>query len=172
MRELARVRAQAARLRASATASSPPTALVDDALRLLDRLRANCAELEARCARLERQLTVQEEGTRQLFDVLPHGIVATDTSGVILDANRAACVLLARSRLKLASDLLLHFVEDRDAFSRVVRELPNASGLVTLRARVRPSERAPFDASVTALRDPRSDGSQWLWLMAKDGARA
>lgn len=169
MRELARVRAQAARLgRAPGARQNDALPLLDDALQLLDMLRADCAALQQRCTALERRVDAHETGVRRLLDALPQALVTTDDAGRIVDANRSACLLLARSRGKLAEDLLLHFVEDREGFRSLVRKLPNATGPLTVRTRLRPSEHAPFDAGLTILRDPRSDTPQWLWLISPE----
>ena len=168
MRELARVRAQAARLRATrGPRQDEAVTLIDDALQLLDTLRADCAALQQRCTELERRIAAREAGGRRLLDALPQAIVTTDSSGRIIDANRPACLMLARSRSKLANDLLLHFAEDRAAFSSLVREIPHAAAPLTACARFRPSERAPNEALLTELRDPRSDAAQWLWLISR-----
>src|SRR5438045_4085472 len=101
MRELARLRAQAATLRAAPSTSSDAMTLIDDALRLVELMRIACAETQQRCADLERSLAVHDQGTRTLLDAFPQPIVTTDAAGVILDANHAAAKALARSRAKL-----------------------------------------------------------------------
>jgi PAS domain-containing protein len=174
MRELARIRAQAARLRSDRAPVEPgaATALLEDALQLLDTMRVECGALQQRCAALDAELSRRRDGDRQLFDALPQAIVTTDGSGAILDANREAAALLSRSRAKLTGDLLLHFAEDRHGFSQIVRALTDAPGTLLLRARFRPADRAPFDAAVSVLRDPRTESPQWLWLLTRDPAPA
>jgi PAS domain-containing protein len=168
MRDLARVRSQAAKLKTARPPNDPAMALIDDALALLDTLRVECSGLQQRCTELEARLRQRAEAERLMLDTLPQPIVATDAAGVIVDANRAACSLLARSRPRLTNDLLLHFAEDRAAFSSVVRELPHASDPIVMQARFRPSDRAPFTASVTIVRDVRRQGPEWLWVLSRE----
>jgi PAS domain-containing protein len=168
MRALADIRARATKLRTRAGKDDEEVALVEQALQLVEVLRTECAGLQHRCTELERQLKAGEQSGRQLFDALPDAIITTDASGIILDANQAACVALSRSRPKLTSDLLLHFVADREAFRGIVRELPrDSAATITIQARFRPTDRAPFDAIVTVIRDPRADSPQWLWHVSR-----
>jgi PAS domain-containing protein len=141
---------------------------MDDALQLLETMRLECAGLQQRCTELEERLKRRVDGASRLFDAFPQPIVTTDSVGLIVTANRAACVLLSRSRAKLTNDFLLHFTEDRDGFSAVVRELPHATGPIVLKARFRPADRAPFNASVTVLRDPCTEPPEFLWLLARE----
>jgi PAS domain-containing protein len=169
MRELARIRAEAGKLPSAKGGGEDPTVtLLDDALRLLETMRSECAALQQRCTELESRLAARVDAAHRLHDAMPQPIITTDSTGVILDANRAACAALARSRPKLVNDLLLHFVEDRVAFSGVVRELARATAPIVARARFRPPDRAPFGATVTVLRDPRVDPAEWLWLLSRD----
>jgi PAS domain-containing protein len=170
MRELARLRAQAAHFRGAPGIAPDAMTLIDDTLKLLDLMRIECGELQQRCADAERALAAHDEATRTLLDAIPQPIVATDAVGVIVDANAAASKALARSRAKLKNDLLLHFSEDRLAFSRALRELPHASDGLSLRVRLRPTDRAPFDATVTVRRDPRADTPRFLWLLTREPA--
>jgi len=169
MRTLARVRAKAARLHATGRGGDDEAlALVDDCLDVIETLRAECAALRQRCADLTQRAAVRDAEVRRLFDALPQAIVTTDGAGGILDANRSACQLLARSRAKLTGDLLLHFADDREHLRPIIRELAKTDTAVTTQARLRPNERAPFEARITVLRDPRGDAPQWLWLLARE----
>lgn len=165
MRELARVRAQAAKLRRR-PAADEAVELLEDVLLLVDALRIECAGLQQRCSELEADRRRSDEGMQKLLDALPGPIVTTDACGTILDANRAACLLLARSRAKLTNDLLLHFAEDREQFTSVIRELPLVESHQLPHARFRPKDRAPVDTAVTVVRDPRIESPQWLWVFA------
>src|SRR5690349_18054384 len=139
MRELARIRTQAAKLPpAKPGVEDPARLLLDDALQLLDAMRVECGALQQQCTELGSRLAARVDAARRLHDVMPQPIITTDAAGMILDANRAAATALARSRPKLVNDLLLHFVEDRVAFSGVIRDLPQATGPLVVRARFRP----------------------------------
>src|SRR5689334_7665827 len=99
MRELARIRAEAGKLPAATGGSEDPAAvLLEDALQLLETMRTECATLQQRCNELSSRLAARVDAARQLHDAMPQPFITTDSAGVILDANRAACTAVARSR--------------------------------------------------------------------------
>jgi PAS domain-containing protein len=168
MRELARLRTQASKLRTRPGVSEDQTIqLLDQSLDVTEQLRAEAAALQERCGRLEHELDQRATSVRILFDVLPIAVVTTDATGVIVEANRAASALLGRSSAKLQNHLLLHFAEDRIGFGAIVRELPIATGTLHARMRFRPQERAPFDAELTVIPDTREDAGNWLWFLER-----
>jgi two-component system, OmpR family, phosphate regulon sensor histidine kinase PhoR len=74
--------------------------------------RADAAEL----GELRRELDAERRRYRELFDLAPVGYVVTDPGGLVLEANRAACELLAREALDLVNTELGTLVaEDRRA---------------------------------------------------------
>jgi PAS domain-containing protein len=170
MRELARIRASMTTLRAQAGAAAEPISVIEDALQLVDLLRVECAGLQQRCVELERGLASRDAATRQLLESLPCAIVITDSGSAILDVNRAGCTLLARSRAKLQTELLLHFSVDRVAFGNLLREAAHAIEPLTVGLRMRPTDRAPFDARVTVYRDPRAEALQFVWTLTRETA--
>lgn len=171
MQALARLRARTARLRGSAR---PETAelfvLLDQALDLTDALRAECAAYQKRMLEAEAEARRARDEASTLIDSLPAALVETDLAGRIVAVNRAAAALLGVSQAKLANDLLLHFTEDRGAFMHLVRELPRDTRPVWVSARLRPRDRAPFDATISVIRDPRSDEPRWMWTIEKISA--
>jgi PAS domain S-box-containing protein len=168
MQALARLRSKAARLRAAAKAE-PEVLLqaLDEALALTDAIRTQSAMVQARNAELEAEAQRRDDEMRALLDALPYPIVYTDCAGQIMDVNPAAAALLGMSRTRLKNELLLHFVEDRAGFTDVIRALPRNGAALRATARVRPRDRAPFDAGVTVLRDPRASEQRWLWLLER-----
>jgi len=80
------------------------------------------AELERERARVEES----EAKYRRLADSGVIGVVETDLSGVLLDANDAFLALLGRSRAELAAGKLSHAPECRVLDERAVRELVDA----------------------------------------------
>jgi PAS domain-containing protein len=165
MQALARLRANAARLRAtSGRACADVMATLDVALELTETIRVEYAALQKRSLQLEAQAARSQGEMRTLIDSLPQPIVETDCSGRSVDVNRAAVALLGVSAARLKDELLLHFSQDRGAFTDMVRNLPRDGQPVRAAARFRPRDRAPFDAAITILRDPRSGDDRWLWL--------
>lgn len=171
MQALAGLRARAARLRASPRADAAELfVLLEQALDLTDALRTECAAHQKRATALEADAQRARAETEALIDSLPAAVVQTDAAGRIVAVNRAAAALLGVSQAKLTDDLLLHFIEDRGAFMDVVRELPRDPRPVWTSARLRPRDRAPFDAAISAIRDPRSDEPRWIWTIERISA--
>lgn len=164
MRDLARLRARATRLRTRGSPRNEAFFLLEQSLEVTDRLREEAAALRARCVTLERTLDQHDRELRVIFDILPVPIITTDGGGIIADANRAACVLLGRSVSALQRQWLLHFAENRAAFAVLLGEMPHATAPIRSRVRIRPQERAPFDADVTIAPGVAGD---WLWFLER-----
>jgi hypothetical protein len=71
----------------------------------------------------------------------------------------------------LRETLLLHFFEDREAFSLLVQRMRSARDPIEIAMRLRPRERAPFDALVTVTEDPRCMEPRWVWCIEKGALR-
>ena len=171
MQALARVRTKAARLRHTARPEcSDIVEALDETLELTDAIRAKCAELQRCNLRLEAEVHRSVEETRALLDTLPQPIIHTDCAGLIVESNRAAASLLGLSQARLKNELLLHFTQDRAAFTALIRELPRDGAPARASVRIRPRDRAPFDAICTILHDPRSGDPRWLWLIERFSA--
>ena len=153
----------------SAATASDALDLTDEALGLIDTLRSECGGLEKRCVTLETQLREYDADVRALLDLVPTALIVTDTTGIILDANRAAATLLGRSTPRLKHELLLHFFDDRAAFTQVVKSLSMAvtSAPAKVALKLRPRERAPFHAEISFARDPRQGELRWLWFIGR-----
>ena len=171
MQALARLRARAVRLRGRSSDAADALEVLDDALELTDTIRDDCARLQQRCSELEQRLRDQESACTTLLERLPLSVVSTDGSGRIVHANRAAAKLLGRSAPHLRETLLLHFFEDREAFSSLVQRLRSERDPVEIPMRLRPRERAPFDAVVTVAEDPRSMEPRWVWCIERGALR-
>ena len=171
MQRLARLRTRAARLRSAASPDAAEVlAALDAALDLTDAMRVECASLQKKNADLEAQVQRRDEEAAALLDTMPYPLVQTDCAGQIFEVNRAGAALLGLSRAKLKDELLLHFSQDRAAFTTLIRELPRDGNALHASARFRPRDRAPFDAAITVLRDPRSSESRWLWYLDRVSA--
>lgn len=168
MQSLARLRARAARLRGRTSGDTADTLeVLDEALELTDAIREDCSRLQQRCSAFEQKIRDQEEASNALLERVPLAMVATDASGTIVRANRAAAKLLGRSAPHLRGSLLLHFFEDRPAFSGLLQRLPAEREAIELPFRFRPRERAPFDALITVIEDPRVDEPRWVWCIER-----
>ena len=172
MQTLARLRARAVRLRGRPCPDSRDALeVLDDALELTDTIRDDCARLQQRCTELERRVRDQESAFTALLERLPLALVSTDGSGRIVHANRAAAKLLGRSAPHLPETLLLHFFEDREAFSLLLERMRSAPDPIEIAMRLRPRERAPFDALVTVTEDPRCLEPRWVWSIERGALR-
>jgi len=168
MNTLARLRGQMVRMRATAsTTASDALDLAEDALQLVDTMRAELSALEKQRAGLQTEIGLHEHETRALLEVLPLAVVSTDRQGRIMDANRAASELLGRSVPRLKEELLLHFFDDRAGFSELLQRLGPAGDAERRVLKLRPRERAPFDADVTVVPDPRHSEASWLWFLGR-----
>jgi len=171
MQALARVRTRAARLRGAARADAADVLeALDEALELADAMRVECAVLQQRNAELELSAIRAERETDALLDSLPSAVVLTDCAGHVIGANRAASALLGVSQAKLRNELLLHFAEDRGGFTSIVRGLPRDGRPLHAAARLRPRDRAPFEAAITVVGDPRSSDQRWMWVLERTSA--
>jgi PAS domain-containing protein len=171
MQAMARLRTKAARLRGGVRPQCEDVLqTLDDALALADGVRGELATVQSRNTALQNEIDRYARETRELIGSLPHPIVQTDCAGQVLEANPAAAALLGLSQAKLKDELLLHFAEDRAAFATLVRELPRSQHAVQASARFRPRDRAPFQASLTVFRDPRSTDQRWVWCLDRVSA--
>ena len=166
MQRLARIRAQAARLRGAAGTSGPALDLVVEMLELTDTLRGECAALQQRCSALAGQLAEKDAAADAVLDAMPVPILATDASGTILEANRAAAALLGRSAPRLRNELLLHFCLDREGFSQLLDHLPEGDGQRQITLTMKPRDRKAFTAHVAIAPDVRTGRARWLWFLS------
>lgn len=141
--------------------------VAEEALQLIDTLRAECATLEKRCVALEAQLREHDGNVKAFLDLLPASVIVTDSAGMIVEANRAAAQLLGRSTPRLKQELLLHFFEDRAGFTEMIKSLPQAPDPAKVTMKVRPRERAPFRAEITLAPDPRAGERRWIWVLGR-----
>ena len=171
MQALARVRTRADRLRSAARPESAELLeTLEAALDLTDALRIECANLRKRNLDLEAQAQRRGDEMAALLDDIPCAILQTDCAGQVLEANHAGAALLGLSQAKLKNELLLHFTQDRAAFTALIHDLPREGKAVHASARFRPRDRAPFLAAITVFRDPRSIDSRWLWCLERVSA--
>ncbi len=99
------------------------------------------------------RLAVETERQRyqELFNFAPDGYLVTDTSGVILEANRAISGLLNVSQGFLAGKPLAVYVaeEERSSFHLRVARLAGMDRIDDWEVRLQPREGKPFFAAIT-----------------------
>ena len=103
-------------------------------------------------AEAKRQLDLESARYRELFDLAPDGYLVTDTSGVILESNRAASDLLGSPGAFLAHKPVIVFVDAPDR-REVLNQLHDAvtgpeGQVVEFETRFAPPDGAPFHAAV------------------------
>jgi PAS domain S-box-containing protein len=145
--------------------------LADEALQLIDTMRAELSALDQRRLSLQAEIGHHERESQAILQVIPIPIVSTDAQGRIVHANRAAAELLGRSAPRLKDELLLHFFDDRTAFTELLQALAPAGGAERTVLKLRPRERAPFDAEITIVPDPRQGEESWLWFLGRSNDR-
>lgn len=159
---------QLAGLRARAVKRSrvaPCGDLTEDALSMCDSLLRELAGARRESDRLREDIRTSEAAWEHLFELMPGARLLTDPSGFILNANRAAGVLLNLSAKRLKNRELGLFYEDRQAFRALVQRLSSSGGdelraTLTLRAR----ERKPAAMHVAVKPLPSRDRF-WLWFL-------
>ena len=159
-------------MRASpSTTASDALEVADEAFQLIDTLRAELSASEKRSVTLQAEMGAHARQAQALLQVVPTPIVVTDPQGRIEDANRAAAEFLGRSTARLKEELLLHFFDDREAFARLLRGLASTPSSERTTLKLRPRERAPFQADITLVRDPRQGATRWLWFLGRSTDR-
>jgi PAS domain S-box-containing protein len=108
---------------------------------------------------------------RLLFEYAPDGYLATDVSGTIREANRAAAILVRAPPGGLVGRTLASFVcdEERRAFRAELHRLKRTRprGTKEWVVRLRPAGAEPFEAALTVsfLAERLGDGTGLLWSL-------
>jgi PAS domain-containing protein len=140
---------------------------------LVDELVVTCTsllqelgglDLEVQSRRAEAQY--ERERANYLFERMAAACVSTDDAGRILAANQAAARLLNVSARHLKDRLLLHFAQDRSAFTAVLRGLPGQVDGIETTLTMRPRERAATSLRATVVPDRAVTTARWFWFFA------
>jgi PAS domain S-box-containing protein len=130
----------------------------------LEELKIACEELEATRAIVEKE----RQRYQELFDFAPDGYLMTDIYGNILEANRAAAVLLNISqrfliRKPLVSFIVLSNYQAFFAYLTQLQQFDRGEWEVLLK----PRAQAPFDAEMTVVtvRNQQGNVVALRWLM-------
>jgi PAS domain-containing protein len=125
-----------------------------------DRLERNSEELAALRTHCEATAARLEE----FIETVPIACLWTDQAGVIVESNDAAAALLNVARPRLAGKPLLLFVADRSSLFHAMSGLRAvAGGAVELETLVRPRERRPRNARLTAR--VMNHDNRWCWFI-------
>jgi PAS domain-containing protein len=110
-----------------------------------------------------------EQRLDEFVGMMPVPCVWTDTEGVIVDGNAAACSLLNISRQRLPGKPLILFITDRDPLFGAMQALRRSgpSAKVELDLTVRPRERRPRVLRVAG--HTCSHDSRWVWFLQDAG---
>jgi PAS domain-containing protein len=167
-RQLAFLRAQAAK----GSRIAPCGDLTESVFATCDSLLRELAGSQLECDRLRAEVRTSAAAWTHLFDVIPGACLLTDSVGSIVNANRAAGVLLNLSAKRLKDRELVVFSGDRAAFAALIHRLARG-GDDELRATltVRPRERRPVDMDVVIVPLPDERSRLWLWFLAPAAER-
>lgn len=163
-RQVAHLRTQA--LKRGRDIQSPCKQITDDVLEVCDGLLRDLAGARLECERLEAEVRTGTALWERLFETIPVACVLTDGVGSIVDANRAAGVLLNLAARRLRERQLLLFSEDRAVFGVLLHRLAHGAH-DEHRARVtfRPRERRPSEMDVLIVPLPAEPPARWLWFL-------
>jgi PAS domain-containing protein len=135
---------------------------VSDAL--LRDLSGACLANEA----LTRQLSDHAQWWRETFTVMPIACLEVDVHGSIERANVMAAQLFNTGVRHLQGRDLLPFVQDRDGFAQLLREVTfDRSRAHQGRFTIRPRERAPLGVEFTILQPLPQDEESRLWFVTR-----
>jgi PAS domain S-box-containing protein len=140
--------------------------IVDDALEACDGLLRDLAGARLECERLEAEVRSGTASWERLFETIPVACVLTDGVGSIVDANRAAGVLLNLAARRLKERQLLLFSEDREAFDALLHQLARgAHDQHRARVTFRPRERRPSEIDALIVPLSGEPSTRWVWFL-------
>jgi len=175
--EIEAIRRQHDRLRQRAAAAGDENELLAAALNELSKtltgLQASVAELRQQSDELaaaNQALAVERQRYVELFEEAPDPYLATDSAGVIIEANHAATMFLDRARNSLVRKPLSVFVapDERRAFLARLSQLRTGDETgQRWELRIQPHNGRTFHAavSVTTVRDGGGNLVRVRWLL-------
>jgi PAS domain-containing protein len=160
-RRVATLRAHTARRSAGAALSD----VAKEALSICDALIRELAGAHLVRDQLRADLRIADAAWDHLFQVMPSACVLTDSTSVILNANRAASLLLNVSAAHLKGRELLVFSQDRQTFRALLQDMEQSrSSELRAELLLRPRERKPMMTHVHVVAAPGRDEA-WLWIV-------
>lgn len=167
-RRVATLRTQTARRRPGTESGD----VAEEALSMCDALVRELAGAQLVRDQLRAEIRAADAAWDHLFEVMPSAGLLTDSESLILNANRAASLLLNVSATHLKGRELLVFSQDRQTFRALLRQMAQERG-TELRAGLllRPRERKPLMTQVHVVAAPGRD-QVWLWIVTPAAAAA
>ena len=169
--EVSQLRTRAANVRRRPAAPSDQDDILEQALHLCESLLRELAGAQLESDALTRRCDAQTAQWEHLFEQMPVACVEADADGVILKANRPAALLLNISSKYLKNRLLMHFAEDRAAFSGLLRTIVLERCALHKSFTVRPRERAPLGVDAIVMPTAPHEVSTWLWFLVPSERR-
>lgn len=166
-RELAHLRMRSLDLR-HVPAQPRGEGVAEAALAACDAILAELGGAYRECERLRTEVRAESMAWERLFELMPCACLVTDTQGLIVDANRAAGLVLNVAASRLKDRQLLVFTEARDAFVAVLKQLAFARPIQTTLT-VRPRERRPAQMRVSVAPLGEQPNGLWLWFLEGAG---
>ena len=166
-RQLAHLRLQA--VKRARVGRVPCGEITDSALELCDGLLRDLAGARLEHERLRAEVRTADDAWEDLFEATASACVVTDGVGVIVNANRAAGVLLSVSAKHLTDRELVVFSDDREAFAVLLERIRQGRDdqlRATLIFRPRERKRAAMQVLVKPL---TSRPGFWLWFLTPVG---
>jgi PAS domain S-box-containing protein len=165
-RELAELLSRLTRLtRAADEADSPLLRAADDMGALASSILQDLAGAEMETHRRVQQMRSERQRADCILEHVPVPCVTADEEGRIIQANRAAALLLNVSARHLVDQRLFHFSQDREAFFLLLARLRRDGGGAECEIVLRPRERQTVVVMASVLPVEGSVG-EWLWSFA------
>ncbi len=156
-----------------------PTIATSSQQQAIEELHAALEELQVAHEELRRQnqelaaaraaAELERQRYEELFEFAPDAYLATDATGTIQHANRAAARLLGYSQASLIGKRLIVFVatENRRAFRSELLGFHLSDGVREWKTRLCRRNGEAFDAAggVAAVRDAQGHVTAWGWLL-------
>jgi PAS domain-containing protein len=139
--------------------------LLDDALTFCVTLLQELAGAQLQHKRMQADVRRADMNLNYLFDRLPMAALVTDTSGTIVNANRAAALLLNTSAKHLTGKLLLHFFDTREKFAATLDAVTAGDLRVEETMTVRPKERAAREMTIIVVPESSEQTGHFLWFL-------
>jgi PAS domain-containing protein len=139
--------------------------LVDEALTFCVTMLQELAGAQLQQKRMQADVRRADVNLQHLFDRLPFAALITDSSGTIVNANRAAALLLNTSAKHLAGKLLLHFFDTREKFAATLQAATAGDMRVEETMTIRPKERAARGMTIVIVPESLEQTGHFFWFL-------
>jgi PAS domain-containing protein len=150
---------------------SPNSQVADEALTSCDALLRDLAGAHLECERLGTGVRAEAARWEHLFELVPGPCILTDQQGLIINANRAAGLLLNVSVTALHQRQLRVFTEPGENFQALLHSLSTGHGQLRATLTLRPREQGPFETDVIVAPHSPNTNALWLWFFVASDTR-